>query len=69
MTETVTLSDRDRGVTVPSCREKKKIVCFGIQSVLSKFMPSSVPHIVPARGETIEVPSRLTGCVGMSQGT
>ena len=58
MTETVTLSDRDRGVTVPSCREKKRLFGENTVSFCPSSMPSSVSHIASARGEAIEVPYR-----------
>ena len=54
----VTLSDTDRGVTVPSCRDKKRLFVKNTVSFCPCSMPSSVPHIVTARAEPIEVSYR-----------
>jgi hypothetical protein len=59
VTETVTLIDSDRGVTVPSCRDKKRLFVENTVSFCPSFMSSSVPHITSAREEAIEVPYHL----------
>jgi hypothetical protein len=64
VTGVVILSDRGSGVEGPSWQLKRTVqrdkrdFVLPVQPEKKETMQSSVPHVVPADGEAIEVPSR-----------